>query len=55
MKRKKGAYITEERARAEVCKGSGLGKPAEQQENGSWTGSGVKGRLLPSEDVSPEP
>lgn len=43
MKRKKGAYITEERARAEVCKGSGLGNPAERQEHGTRMGSRGKG------------
>ena len=43
MKRKKGVYITEERARAEVCRGSGLGSPAERQKDGTQMGSGGKG------------
>lgn len=57
MKMKKGAYITEERARAEVWKGSGLRKPA-GQECGTWMGPVHKeeeGRLLPCEGVNAEP
>lgn len=43
MERKKGAYTTEERVRAKVCKGSGLGNPAEWQDDGTQMGYGGKG------------
>lgn len=57
MKMKKGAYITEERAKAEVWKGSGGRKPA-VPECGSWMGPVDKeeeGRLLPYEGMNSEP
>lgn len=57
MKMKKGAYITEERAKAEVWKGSGGRKPA-VQECGSWMGPVDKeeeGCLLPYEGGNSEP
>lgn len=43
MERKKGVHTTKERVRAKVCKGSGLGNPAEWQEDGTQMGYGGKG------------